>query len=729
MDKIYRNSLFSPVLALVLGYGICLPVVGQAAEKKSIPLIQIKNYDTSKIAVKGNVTIGKRDDAFIVTIKDVQNDRWPSVFLKPQGEQYFDLSAGSVLAMDITNLEKHQIEILCKIMSCTTNGADGKEVAESGISLYAGETATLRIPYHRNDIAPADVTIHGVFAPANGLYGGSNIDPSRVNTLRFFVENVFVMTRFAIRNIRVETSPEPVSEAVKSAKTFYPFIDIFGQYKHADWTGKVHSRADLVAARQAEETDIAAHPGAPDRTKFGGWASGPSFKATGNFYPVKYEGKWWLVDPSGKLFFSHGIDQFWPLEPTIIANREHYFEDTPDVHAPENRDFREWYRPGLNAKFKNLKNRNKDYYSFSFYTRNLFWKYGTDWKKRFVELSRQRAKSWEINTIGNWSDLSVYQDSPIPFVLQTEASRGVLRLHKQRGRFYDVFAPDFQTRIVESIHKRWSSVKDSPMCIGTFVDNELPWGWDDTALAREVLRTPSDQPAKQEFCHRLQQKYGSVQALNKAWKTEFSSWNDFLNKQEVPKNVQHIDLQEFYRAFIDRYFQSCRDAVREAMPGKLYLGCRFFGTPPKDVIRGAAKYCDIVSFNIYRYSVTGFRDLPDGLDKPVIIGEFHFGIMREQFRGGIAATTCAGEQERGNAYRRYVTSVLRNPNFVGCHYYRLVDQPCTARVLDQENLGIGFVDVCDRPNPELVEAARDVGSRMYQIRSQAPRTDYTPSHH
>ena len=35
MDKIYRNSLFSPVLALVLGYGICLPVVGQAAEKKS----------------------------------------------------------------------------------------------------------------------------------------------------------------------------------------------------------------------------------------------------------------------------------------------------------------------------------------------------------------------------------------------------------------------------------------------------------------------------------------------------------------------------------------------------------------------------------------------------------------------------------------------------------------------------------------------------------------------
>lgn len=179
MDKIYRNSLFSPVLALVLGYGICLPVVGQAAEKKSIPLIQIKNYDTSKIAVKGNVTIGKRDDAFIVTIKDVQNYRWPSVFLKPQGEQYFDLSAGSVLAMDITNLEKHQIEILCKIMSCTTNGADGKEVAESGISLYAGETATLRIPYHRNDIAPADVTIHGVLAPANGLYGGSNIDPSR----------------------------------------------------------------------------------------------------------------------------------------------------------------------------------------------------------------------------------------------------------------------------------------------------------------------------------------------------------------------------------------------------------------------------------------------------------------------------------------------------------------------------------------------------------------------
>ena len=46
----------------------------------------------------------------------------------------------------------------------------------------------------QSNVDAEDVTIHGVFAPANGLYGGSNIDPSRVNTLRFFVENVFVMT-------------------------------------------------------------------------------------------------------------------------------------------------------------------------------------------------------------------------------------------------------------------------------------------------------------------------------------------------------------------------------------------------------------------------------------------------------------------------------------------------------------------------------------------------------
>ncbi|MEI3004161.1 MAG: hypothetical protein V8T87_06005 [Victivallales bacterium] len=36
--------------------------------------------------------------------------------------------------------------------------------------------------------------------------------------------------------------------------------------------------------------------------------NGPKLKATGYFRVLRYQGKWWLVDPEGRLFWSTGID-------------------------------------------------------------------------------------------------------------------------------------------------------------------------------------------------------------------------------------------------------------------------------------------------------------------------------------------------------------------------------------------------------------------------------------
>ena len=36
---------------------------------------------------------------------------------------------------------------------------------------------------------------------------------------------------------------------------------------------------------------------------------------------------------------------------------------------------------------------------------------------------------------------------------------------------------------------------------------------------------------------------------------------------------------------------------------------------------------------------------------------------------------------------------------------------------DGENYQIGFVDICDTPYPEIIDAARRIGDRMYQLRS------------
>nr|MBP7053987.1 beta-agarase [Phycisphaerae bacterium] len=72
-------------------------------------------------------------------------------------------------------------------------------------------------------------------------------------------------------------------------------------------------------------------------------------------------------------------------------------------------------------------------------------------------------------------------------------------------------------------------------------------------------------------------------------------------------------------------------------------------------------------------------------------------------------------QDRADKYRSYLESALRNPCIVGTHWFQYKDQPTTGRG-DGENYQIGFVDICDTPYPEIVQAARDVGYSMYERR-------------
>ena len=81
-------------------------------------------------------------------------------------------------------------------------------------------------------------------------------------------------------------------------------IDRYGQYIHAQWPEKIHSDSDLAAARQHEAAAIDARPAPASWDRYGGWADGPQLEATGFFRTEKYDGKWFLVDPEGKLFFS-----------------------------------------------------------------------------------------------------------------------------------------------------------------------------------------------------------------------------------------------------------------------------------------------------------------------------------------------------------------------------------------------------------------------------------------
>lgn len=119
------------------------------------------------------------------------------------------------------------------------------------------------------------------------------------------------------------------------------------------------------------------------------------------------------------------------------------------------------------------------------------------------------------------------------------------------------------------------------------------------------------------------------------------------------------------------------------------------------------------SINHYDYNLSDFKEA-EGLDKPIIVGEFHFGALDDGlFHSGLRSVS--NQNQRARVYKHFIDQGLENPFIVGAHWFQYVDQVCTGR-RDGENYQIGFVDMCDRPYQEMINATRKISSYMYSFR-------------
>ncbi|MEM9857804.1 MAG: beta-galactosidase [Bacteroidota bacterium] len=543
------------------------------------------------------------------------------------------------------------------------------------------------------------------FIAMRGAPGQIKTDVSKIDEFTFYSRYAKSENTFLIDNIRAVGQLE-----VKDTTGFYPFIDQFGQYKHEDWQGKVQSVTDLKMAAEKEEKHLENYPGPDGLSKYGGWANGPQLEATGFFRTEKHAGKWWMIDPEGYLFWSAGMNCVHSNSvQTGIEGREHYFESFPpnsgvteEFHYVSN-----WAPMGYYAQ-------NNPYKAFNFYQHNLYLKYGENWLDIFQDRIHQRFRSWGLNTIGFVSDTEATRQGKTPYVgsIWINGAPKIVGSQGYWGEFHDVFDPNFKKRVQESVESQKEGAND-PWCIGYFVDNELSWG-DVGSLAEGVLRSPASQPAKIEFINDLKKQYSTIENLNQAWDSDFSSWEERLNSNQVPTGTQaKQDLKVFYEKIAETYFQTIHDELKKVTPNQNYLGCRFAWANNAIVLGAASKYMDIMSFNKYEYSVENVS-LPTGIDKPILIGEFHFGALdRGMFHVGVKQAK--DQAERGQFYQNYIQGALRNPNIIGAHWFQYIDQPATGRG-DGENYNVGWVDVCDNPFEEVIEKVRETTYGMYEYR-------------
>ncbi|WP_294482305.1 beta-galactosidase [uncultured Victivallis sp.] len=627
--------------------------------------------------------IPEEDGSFIVAMDTRM--RWPRIRFNFAENSPRPTAAHEGICADIENLDperEYSIEM-------AFGGAKGL------VTIPPGERRTITVYYSL--IAPGDDVVK---LPRNlpsgapdGVAGGKNVDPSEINSITLIGALDPGRQRYRISNFRAFGNRPENPAPIRDPERFYPFVDDYGQYIHADWPEKIHSDADFAERRRREEASWREAPRTWDR--FGGWADGPQLKATGFFRTEKYRGKWYLVDPEGKLFFSNGVN---------AVNLSDYFRVTSDEAKA----------------FQTAVNGNHE---IEFIRRNLIRKYGREFETVYPEVFRRRMQSWGLNTIGNWSDALIYRNSRTPYTMELRLS-GVpwIRNKAKHSRMPDVWDPECRKKIAElpTLPKNRFAVND-PFCIGFFICNEIPFGNRDD-VARAIWESPGS-AARQEWNRRLREQYEAIEKLNAAWGCSFSSREEAQQSSEVPRNMTaecRADFNRFNDATVEEFFKLCRDTIRRNAPNQLYLGSRLFCNDyfaqERNAIAG--KYCDVVSYNIYGYTIAGFA--PEGLgDVPVLNTEYHFGVRDRGMFSAELSPAGKTQQDRAAALKDYWRTLLRNPRMVGAHWFLYQDQPLTGRWhWGGENFAVGLVDGTDTPYDVLVNTLRELGETMYAAREE-----------
>jgi hypothetical protein len=636
--------------------------------------------------------------------------------IRVQTQDQIDWSAMGQLIVPVRNPGADAVSLVVQVDAIGTDG--GNESRSGIVRVRPREKVMLVLPLQDNDPAAMGMRM-GPPPVAPRLYGFVRVIGSAQGEINLHhVTGVRLALPYLDSNHTLIFGEPSVISGAKPSPTLYVRIaDQFGQYTRTTWPEKIHSNTEMREEQWREERLLKKRMFAlPPRDRFGGLLHGPAFEATGFFRTARTDGRWRLVTPEGHQFFSLGINALSPeAGATYVSGREFMFVGLPLDNDP------------LATHFGNAKSDEGPGFhqgtTFNFYSANLERKFGPDYLTAWRQTAIGRLRAWGFNTIGNWSDPQLTENGVMPYVLQIYLWGDYAQIgdgSQAHSNMPDVFDPKFDPAVDLMIAKAVSAHKRDPYLIGYFVDNELPWGIGEStdprlryALAVNTLRLGAASPAKQSFVRLLAEKYGRAEALGLAWGIDITSWDALradrltLPDSVLAKAALGGDLSVFTALYADTYFRAVATAIHHQDPNHLYLGSRFQSRTP-EAVKACARYCDIVSFNIYAREISGpewvhFHDL----DKPAIIGEFQFGTAdRGLFWAGLY--NVASEDQRGPAYARYLRSAIANPDIVGCHWFQYVDEPLTGRLLDGENGHIGFVTAADMTYSGFVSAVRQV---------------------
>ncbi len=437
---------------------------------------------------------------------------------------------------------------------------------------------------------------------------------------------------------------------------------------------------------------ISLHSAEPPRKP--NFAAGPQIdQPTGFFHTKKVDGRWWIVEPNGHAFYSIGTDHI-------------YF----DGHRCESLG----YAP---------------------YGRNARAKYATE--EQWNETQHERLTTWGFNTVPYASEGLRHRGLAHVETLSlgtTFSDTDSLSPKTTWTGFPNVFSPEWPKHCDRVARERCAKVKDDPWVLGYFLDNELEWFSTDepVGLFGATWRRAASDSAKQAWVSFLRTELGDVKEFEQHWGVHVGSFEELAaHQQPVPPKTDKgkaIALK-FLREIADRYFRTCVEAIHRHDPNHMILGCRFASRAPAiwDI---AGKYCDIVTFNYYKW-IDVDRGVPEELvremtswyeqaQKPMILTEWSFPALDAGlpciWGGGMRVDTQA---QRVKCFNHFQSVLFALPFMVGSSWFMYIDEPAQGiSKTFPEDCNYGFLDVNDKPYPELTAAATQLNSQVYALHAK-----------
>ncbi|WP_460042368.1 beta-agarase [Pseudomonas sp. S2_H01] len=656
----------------------------------------------------------------------------PSLRLTPQSGVW-DWSADSAMTLRVQSAMDWALTLYVQIQS-----SDGKTL-NSRIDLPAGPAQTLIVPLQASSPLSQGMRVG---PPMPWTYEGQRVllantegelNPAQVSSVTVSMSRPDVAQSVLIEKFGVQEG-----DGVQKA-AYTHLLDGYGQYTRGKWPEKINNDDQLKALAGKEQTQLKAWlKERPAQDKYGGLLKGPTFEAKGFFRTEKRNERWYLVTPEGHPFYSLGVNAVTADDSqTYVEGRETMFSSLPGDDEP----LATFYGKGNDHRDTGAsKDRHFDQgRTFDFYGANLQRTYGVFDTRHWADHTLQRLQAWGFNTIGNWSEPAlenpdVSSQNHVPYTLPLSIVGDYVSIstgHDWWGGMPDPFDPRFAMATERAVAIAARDHRDDPYLIGYFADNELAWAapgddpHDRYALAYGTLKLTTDVPAKRAFLKQLRDKYRNQEGLSKAWGIDLPAWElmedpGFEPPLPSPEHPEiENDFKYFQRVFAETYFKTISDALKWHAPNHLLLGGRF-GVSTPEAIEACAKFCDVLSFNLYTPKPQDGVDFAKlrVLDKPMLVSEFHFGSRdRGPFWGG--AMEVAREEYRGPAYSNFLKSALAEPSIVGVHWFQYLDQPATGRMLDGENGHLGLVGITDVPYQGFVEAVRKANGQVSEVIGRA----------